>query len=61
MTLAAEKSYFKEQFDTKIYFVNQLWNNLVSVASLRKKKNKTNVFKLKEDGKYSDSPVNFVR
>ena len=50
--LAAEKSNFKEQFDTsdKINSVKQLWNNLASVASLGRKKNKNKVFKLKEDG-----------
>jgi len=47
--LAAEKSYFKEQFDTKTNSVKQLWNNLASVASLGRKKNKNNVFKLKEE------------
>jgi len=31
--LAAEKSYFKEHFDTKINSVKQLWNYLASVAS----------------------------
>jgi len=48
--LAAEKSYFKEHFDTKINSVKQLWNYLASVASLGRKKNKNKVFKLKEDG-----------
>jgi len=52
--LASEKSYFKEHFDTKINSVKQLWNNLASVASLGRKKNK--VFKLKEDGKYLTDP-----
>ena len=47
-----KKSYFKEQFDTKINTVKQLWNNLASVASLGRKKNKNKVFKLKEDDKY---------
>jgi len=54
--LASEKSYFKEQFDTKINSVKQLWNNLASVASLGRKKNNNKVFKLKEDGKYLTDP-----
>jgi len=41
--LAAEKSYFKEQFDTIINSVKQLWNNLASVASLGRKKNKNSL------------------
>jgi len=48
--LAAEKSYFKEHFNTKINSVKQLWNYLASVASLGRKKNKNKVFALKEDG-----------
>jgi len=40
VVLATEKSYFKEQFDTKTNSVKQLWNNLASVSSLGKKKNK---------------------
>ena len=53
---AAEKSYFKDQFDTKTNTVKQLWSNLASFASLSKKKNKNNVLKLKENGKYLTDP-----
>jgi len=55
--LELKKSYFKEQFDTKINTVKQLWNNLASVASLGRKKNKNKVFKLKEDGKHLTDPA----
>ena len=56
--LAAEQPYFKEQFDTKSNSVKQLWNNLASVASPGRKKNKNNVFKLKEEyGKCLTDPL----
>ena len=42
----AQKSYFSDLFDTKANTVKQLWNNLASVASLSKSKNKSNINEL---------------
>jgi len=42
----AQKSYFSDLFNTKANTVKQLWNNLASVASLSKSKNKSNINKL---------------
>jgi len=42
----AQKSHFNDLFDTKANTVKQLWNNLASVASLSKSKNKSNINEL---------------